>query len=267
MIRKSYVDTRLGQLHVRECAGGNEPIILLHQNASTGQAYERVMHALDGVRRLIAPDTPGFGASFAFDGSAFIGRPSMATYAQVVIDLLDRLGIERAHLVGHHAGSVLALRCAVDHASRVAGVVLSAPACLTPQERAEFGASFGKRIEPRADGSHLLDCWRYVGQLGAGADVMLHTREAIDTAHAVDGRTANYDALWEEDYPALLSRLSVPVGLMCSPDDALWPYFERARAIRPNAPYTTVGGGNYSSDLDSQGFAAAVRKFVCGNYT
>ena len=45
----------------------------------------------------------------------------------MVRDVLDRLGVTRAIVVGHSWGGALAVRLALDHPQRVAGLVLLAP--------------------------------------------------------------------------------------------------------------------------------------------
>lgn len=257
MITKGYARTARGQVHYRESSGPATPVVLLHQNASSSAAYEKVMLRLEGWRRLLALDTPGFGESFTFEF-----EPSMNDYADAVVDVLDALDVPNACLFGHHAGSILAANVAHRYPDRIEAVVLSAPACLTSDERRSFSREFGQPIPPRADGGHLAACWAYVGALGAGSDLALQTREATETARSATGRLQNYRALWSEDYCARLEALYVPVYLMCSDTDALWPFFGRARAIRPEAPTAVVGGGNFSSDLDPAGVAAAIHEFL-----
>lgn len=257
MIHKGYATTPRGQVHFRECAGPPTPLVLLHQNASCSAAYEKVMRELSGWRRMLALDTPGFGESFGFGT-----QPTMNDYADVVVDVLDALALPHACVFGHHAGSILAANLAHRYPDRVEAVILSAPACLTAEERATFSRQFGLPIPRRTDGVHLKDCWEYVAALGAGVDVDLHTREAVETARSAAGRVQNYRALWAEDYSARLRELYIPVYLMCSETDALWPFFERARALRPEAPHAIVGGGNFSSDLDAAGVSAAIRTFI-----
>lgn len=257
MITKGYAPTARGQVHYRESGGPETPLLLLHQNASSSAAYEKVMQRLEGWRRLLALDTPGFGESFTFEF-----EPTMNDYADSVVDVLDALDVPNACLFGHHAGSILAANVAHRYPDRIEAVVLSAPACLTSDERLTFSRQFGQPIPALPGGDHLAACWAYVGALGADADLALHTREALETARSATGRLQNYRALWQEDYCARLEALYVPVYLMCSDTDALWPFFDRARAIRPDAPVAVVGGGNFSSDLDPAGVAAAIRAFI-----
>jgi pimeloyl-ACP methyl ester carboxylesterase len=55
------------------------------------------------------------------------GGSSLAYQAAVLRDVLDRLGIDRAVVVGHSWGGALATTFALDYPERVAGLVLLAP--------------------------------------------------------------------------------------------------------------------------------------------
>ena len=61
-IRRAYADTPYGQLHYRH-AGEGEPLLLIHQTATSSYAYEPVMAYLASSCRVIAVDTPGYGMS------------------------------------------------------------------------------------------------------------------------------------------------------------------------------------------------------------
>lgn len=111
--------------HVFELgAAGGTPIVLLH---GAGCNLEDMRLAL-GERlatryRVVLVDRAGLGWSERRrrDGS------SPAAQAAILRDVLDRLGIERAIVVGHSWGGALAAAFALDHPQRVAGLVLLAP--------------------------------------------------------------------------------------------------------------------------------------------
>jgi pimeloyl-ACP methyl ester carboxylesterase len=64
--------------------------------------------------RVIAPDLPGFGRSQRVASDAAI-----ALHVECVRDLLDHLGIERTHLVGHSMGGWISLAFAATYPERV----------------------------------------------------------------------------------------------------------------------------------------------------
>jgi pimeloyl-ACP methyl ester carboxylesterase len=106
-------------LHVRD-SGEGTPVVLLHGWPDTGDLWDRQSHALvDAGYRTIVPDLRGFGrSSKPTDISAY------ATPAHVgdVVGILDVLGIDRAHLVGHDWGAGIAWVTAAFAPDRVASV-------------------------------------------------------------------------------------------------------------------------------------------------
>ena len=71
--------------------------------------------------RVIAPDFLGHGYS---DRRDFFDR-SLLAQTDMILRLMDHLGIERADFVGHDTGGGVSLIMAIDHPERVARLVLT----------------------------------------------------------------------------------------------------------------------------------------------
>lgn len=115
-----------------------EPVIFLHGFTDTSRSFWPTIQHLGGLRpdlRLIALDQRGHGDSSMPDPAACRAAPErcfrMADFASDVIAFMDAKGIERAHLVGHSMGSLVAQELALDHPERVGKVVLVATAART----------------------------------------------------------------------------------------------------------------------------------------
>ncbi|HEU4423026.1 MAG TPA: alpha/beta fold hydrolase [Pilimelia sp.] len=100
--------------------GTGEPVVLLHGWPDTADLWRHQIPALVAAGyRTIAPDLRGFGES---------SRPkeveAYAAHRMVgdVIGLLDRLAVERAHLVGHDWGAAIGWLTAALAPQRVATV-------------------------------------------------------------------------------------------------------------------------------------------------
>ena len=89
--------------------GSGEPMVLIHGIGSSRTIWDRVRVPLEERFDVIAVDLPGFGDQPWF-GSPVPER--MESLATAVEEELDRLGIERAHLVGHSMGGWIALELA-----------------------------------------------------------------------------------------------------------------------------------------------------------
>ena len=100
--------------------------------------------------------------------------------------------------------------------------------------------------------------------LGAHHDLDLHHRELVDTTRAWLGRSMAYKAVWDQDWAALFAAVRCPMLLLCATDDVLYPYFERAQALRPDATAVVIKGANFEPDLDAAGTVAAITGFLDG---
>src|SRR5687767_10133090 len=104
-MRRMFIDLSIGQIHCASCGDVDAPaVLLLHQTPRSWAEYRHVLPLIGRRYRAIAMDTIGFG-----DSAAPPWAPSIERWAGVAAELLDRLAIRRAHVVGHHTGGVIAL--------------------------------------------------------------------------------------------------------------------------------------------------------------
>jgi pimeloyl-ACP methyl ester carboxylesterase len=100
-------------------------VLLLH--GASGSAADPVLafgERLAAKFRVIAVDRPGSGWSDRIGGAE---TASPGRQAKIIREALERLGVDRAIVVGHSWSGALATNLALDHADRVAGLVLLAP--------------------------------------------------------------------------------------------------------------------------------------------
>jgi pimeloyl-ACP methyl ester carboxylesterase len=98
------------------------PVVLLHGSPGGGANFEALAPRLaDAGRRCVAPDLPGFGLS---DGD--LPDLGARAHAHYTLALMDRLGLERAHIVGWSNGGAVALNMADIAPHRVASVTMLA---------------------------------------------------------------------------------------------------------------------------------------------
>ncbi|MBP8232966.1 alpha/beta fold hydrolase [Rhizorhabdus sp.] len=258
IIRKAYVDCSAGQIHLSHIEGSATPAVFLHQTASSGKMWHKVMRALAGSRGLYALDTPGFGGSFDPPQDA---SPAIGDYARWFLEALDALGIDRLHLAGHHTGACIAVELASLAPDRVASISLIGPVPLTAEERVEFSRHFGTPFKPGVSGAYLLDNWEYLRNLGAHADPLLIHREMADQLRAWWGRVQSYRAVWDYDFTAAYVALACPVMIGAAPTDVLAPYLDRAMSLRPDARVMALEGANFEPDLDTDNVARELNGF------
>ena len=99
-------------------AGTGPAVVLMHGFASSIVTWKDVLPLLARGHDVVALDFPGFGGSEIRDG-----LPPSA-YPQLVVELMDRLGLSRASLVGNSLGGGVAAAVAATHPERVDRLVL-----------------------------------------------------------------------------------------------------------------------------------------------
>jgi len=110
------------RIHYQE-AGGEDapPMILIHGFISSNLIWNEVFLPLAKAGfRVIAPDLPGYG----YSDKPPDGRYTIDAQAYAVVSLMDRLGIDRAAIVGASYGGAVAATIALDYPDRVANLVL-----------------------------------------------------------------------------------------------------------------------------------------------
>jgi pimeloyl-ACP methyl ester carboxylesterase len=117
---------RLGpaDLAVAETGDPTAPtVVLLHGFPTHGVLWRRVTRRLPELHTL-APDLLGLGDTVVSPYEDF----GAAMQADLLLDWLDRRGVERAVIVGHEQGGAVAQQIVANHPERVAGLVLVASA-------------------------------------------------------------------------------------------------------------------------------------------
>ncbi|MFQ3595316.1 MAG: alpha/beta hydrolase [Sphingomonadaceae bacterium] len=259
MIRKSYVDTSGGQIHVTSEAGPGRPVCFFHQTASSGKMWLKTFERLAGRFDCHAFDTPGFGGSFDPDPAS---EPPMTQYVDWLHEAVRAFGFERVHLVGHHTGACIAVEMAARYPDIAQSLTLIGPVPLTAEERLEFSKHFGIPFTPVVSGAYLLENWEYLRNLGAHRDPMLIHREMADQLRAWWGRVQSYKAVWGQDFPAHYMAVGCPILIGAAPDDVLYPFLARAQEMRPDAEVLPLDGANFEPDLDPDTFAAGLARFL-----
>ncbi|MBM4231380.1 MAG: alpha/beta hydrolase [Gammaproteobacteria bacterium] len=257
-VTRGYVSTPGGQVHYRSAGPANAPVItFFHQTASSSRMFELMMSELSPSFRCLAFDTPGFGQSWQ---PAEV--PSVAWLGNRLIEAIDALGIDCFVVCGHHTGGCIGLEIALAIPQRVLGLSIIGPVTPSFEEREKFSRVFLQPFVPESSGEYLQTAWEYLRSIGAGDTVDLHTAELIDHLIAWRSTPLAFGAVWRQDASAALAKVSIPLQLMCSRDDVLWPMYARACKLRPDAATAIVAGGDFQPDRDPINVARALTEFV-----
>ncbi len=110
------------EVHVRDEGRRDDPapIVLLHGTSASLHTWDGWVRALEGQRRVIRVDMPGFGLT----GPAPDGDYSIEAYTRFAVGVLDHFGLERCVLAGNSFGGWVAWETALAQPGRVAALVL-----------------------------------------------------------------------------------------------------------------------------------------------
>ena len=218
--RGRFVEVGGLRQHVAEmgdAAAASPPVVLIHGAGCNLEDMRLALgERLAARHRVILVDRAGLG------WSERRGRDSSPAYqAGMLRAVLDRLGIERAIIVGHSWGGALAAAFALDYPARVAGLALLAPP-LYPLNRSMtwlymlfsaplFGWLYGRTLALPLGAPFLGEALRsaflpqrpprrYVRRSAAllllrPAAFLANARDVADLAGHLAGQTARYAAL------------------------------------------------------------------------
>jgi pyruvate dehydrogenase E2 component (dihydrolipoamide acetyltransferase) len=141
-------------------------ILLVHGYGGDRNSWLFLQEPLAAKYRVYALDLPGHGTS-----AKDVGDGTLGVLADAVTGVLDALGADRAHLVGHSMGGAVTLAVAARDPRRIASLTLIAPTGFGAEINAGYLRGF-------ADAQTRRELKPVAGQLFA--DESLVTRQLVD---------------------------------------------------------------------------------------
>jgi pimeloyl-ACP methyl ester carboxylesterase len=117
----THVDTPAGRVRVWE-SGSGTPLVFVHGLLTNSLLWRKVVPELADSYRCIVPDWPLGSHPEAMRPDADLSPDGLV---DVVVAVLDGLGLERAVLVGNDTGGAVSQMVAARHPDRVAALVLT----------------------------------------------------------------------------------------------------------------------------------------------
>jgi pimeloyl-ACP methyl ester carboxylesterase len=118
--QETFVQRDQHRIYVRDHPGADPPIILMHGFPDNVHLYDRLSPYLSPPRRVVAFDFLGWGSSDKPSGYPYTAANQVGDLDAVV----TQLGLDQVVLVVHDASGPPGIDWALDHAERVAGLVL-----------------------------------------------------------------------------------------------------------------------------------------------
>jgi 3-oxoadipate enol-lactonase len=223
-LHERTVDTALGRVRV-QVGGSGSPIVLWPSLLMTGDMWHGVADNLVARRQVILVDPPGQGGS-----QPLTQMFTFAECARCVVDILDGLGIDRAHFVGNSWGGMIGATFAATYPQRIGRAVL-------------MNCTAGKAsLRQKVQFAILLRMARWQGEIGPSLirpvlkaflgpttfrerpDVVAHVRAAVSDVNIGSASWAVKSVVSARpDQRALLARISTPVLVVGGVEDVTFP--------------------------------------------
>ena len=251
-----------------EVSGTGEPVVFIH-GAFIADTFRPLLAepSLAGHYRLILYHRRGYA------GSNRASEPiSVARQAADCRALLRHLGVERAHVMGHSYGAIVALQLALDTPSVVHSLALLEPGLMVGASAQGYRESLARGVERyrEAGAEVVVDEFlqaRWPGYRATLDGVLPGAfAQAVADAETWFEREASGQLAWRFD-EAEVRRISQPtLSVLGGESDALWSRFGETHRLLlawlPHAEGFVLPGTTHFTQLeDPRGMAEALAAF------
>jgi pimeloyl-ACP methyl ester carboxylesterase len=139
-----------------EVHGSGEPLLLIAGLGSDSSSWGWVVNAFSAKFKTIVFDNLGAGRSGTGRTPCTIRR-----MARDAVKLLDRLGVERAHIIGHSMGGYIAGEIAVNYPERVNRLVLANTAAVSSERNNFLFRRFLNGLRRKGDLEGWIRDWTF----------------------------------------------------------------------------------------------------------
>ncbi|WP_164778388.1 alpha/beta hydrolase [Mesorhizobium sp. M7A.F.Ca.US.006.01.1.1] len=220
-----HVETRLGRVRyvVAESAGDDPVLLLLPQAGRSWRMYCELIPLLSARFRVVSLDYPGCGESAPLPEGVSVGD-----LADAAVEVLDALGVGRAHLYGIHFGNKVGAALAARWPARIGHVVLAGQShSILPNSQKRLGTvgkTRRKLLAAGAAGEEELVQWSdsftrlatiwwsdgVVRNIGSSPARLLAARRAVDEIQSLQGVPGYYRANFRFDLEAAAAQIASP---------------------------------------------------------
>jgi 3-oxoadipate enol-lactonase len=265
-LHERAVDTALGTLRV-QVGGTGSPIVFWPSLLMSGDMWHAVADNLVARWQVVLVDPPGQGGSQPLK--------DMFTFADCVrciVDILDGLGIDRAHFVGNSWGGMIGATFAATQPERIGRAVLmnATAGRASVRQKVQFAmllqmAQRQGKIGPLLTRS-VLKAFLGPTTFRERPDVVAYVRSAMTSVDVASVSWAVKSVVpARPDQRALLAGIRTPVLVVGGAEDATFPPREAiamADAI-PNSSIRVLDGVAHLAGLENPGLVSAlVEEFV-----
>jgi aminoacrylate hydrolase len=249
-----------------EESGLGQPLLLVPGLSGRGSFWAAQVPDLARDFRVIVHDHRGTARS-----THSRIRYSIEQMAADVLKLMDALGVESAHLVGHSTGGAIGQALALDHPRRLRSLVLSATwAGPDPYFRRLFEARKGVLLAQGVEAYVRASALSMSPPAWISAnDALLDEQHkaALAEASPVEVTASRIDAILAHDRRARLGEVRLPTLVIVAQDDMITPrfYSDELASRVPGAKLVVLDGGGHAAPmLAPAAYNTAVGAFLRG---
>jgi 3-oxoadipate enol-lactonase len=201
-----------------EIDGEGEGVVMIHGLGGTTNTWTPLLSAFARNKR-VRFDLPGSGRSSRVEGPL-----SMEKFVEAALQAMAAAKLERAHVVGHSMGTIVAAHLAAAEPGAVRSLALFGPLLAPPgQARANIRA---RALKARSDGMQPIADALVQASLSGETKAKRHAavafvRESL-MAQDPDGYARSCEALAEAQ-PADTAKIVCPTLLVTGDEDAVAP--------------------------------------------
>jgi len=222
--------------------GSGDSIVFIHGYSATLESMIGVANALPADYRKVALDIRGFGRSTKFSEPARFGQGMVDD----VIHVMDQLKIQRAHLVGHSLGALIAANVVAKYPTRVSTAAFVAGPFWG---EAQMAAESQRWISDLEGGNGLLNFMQWLFP-GMDPKAAAATNAGVMKANDLGSLTASMRSLPQLAITGL-PKDGGRVLLVAGTADPLFPLSTAFAKQTPGATIIEVAGANHVSVITS----------------
>ena len=234
-------------------------LVFVHGYLGGGQQWADQVEVFSAYFRVITPDLPGFG-----DNTEMTTPETIPELAQYVLDELDKLGVDRFHLVGHSMGGMIVQEMVALAPERVDKLVLygTGPVGIMPGrfETIDESRRGVKEKGVEETGRRIAATWFQHGESGDGYRVCAELAVKASLQAALAGLAAMES--WSG--VAMLPKIACPTLVLWGDGDRayLWQQPEQLWREIAGAQLAVIPGCSHAVHLEkSHLFNAMLQDF------
>jgi pimeloyl-ACP methyl ester carboxylesterase len=249
-----------------EISGDGPPLLMVAGLMSDGASWAPLIDLLEPHFTLIRPDNRTTGQTVPWDAPA-----SMEHWVDDLLALLDHLGHDRAHVVGHSLGGMIGWALSARDPERVASLLMLGSSRQLPERNWHLFQSLiavRRSNAPEDTWLRLLFPWLFHPELFKDPEALeaaIAASLAYPHAQSVDAFAHQLNSLSGTDPTAFLSPPPVPCRAILSRNDLLVE-FESARRTLKGVDVVALDGPGHSMHWDApETVATLIRDMVAEN--